>query len=251
MALVWGSQVMKRYRHYQDDKINISGSSQFSDINKLTTLISDKNVIVCDLRSEPHIFITGKTEEDQIISGSVYWYIDENKLTAELSLIEFNEWLKKSITELPKIVEIYTDKSLTSHIRVKLIKIETEEKLVKLVGWGYFQIRIVDHHPPKLEQINDLIRLIKFIPKDTRIHFHCAGGKGRTSTIMMLYDILHNAEHNQLNDIIDRHLKLGGADICIPSVNINRIHLSEQKCKLLSDIYIHRIDNHLTYLTSI
>ena len=41
-------------------------------------------------------------------------------------------------------------------------------------------------------------------------HFHCRAGKGRTTTFLVLYDMLRNAGRVSLKDIVDRQSVLAG-----------------------------------------
>lgn len=50
-------------------------------------------------------------------------------------------------------------------------------------------------------------------PHVTHLHFHCEHGKGRTTTLMVLYDIYRNAHQVPLQDIVDRNFCLGGEDL--------------------------------------
>ena len=48
------------------------------------------------------------------------------------------------------------------------------------------------------------------MPADGWAHFHCRAGKGRTTTFLALYDMLHNARAVALDDIINRQSLLAG-----------------------------------------
>ena len=37
------------------------------------------------------------------------------------------------------------------------------------------------------------------------MHFHCLSGEGRTTLFMMMYDMLHNAKTESLEDIVKRN----------------------------------------------
>ena len=48
------------------------------------------------------------------------------------------------------------------------------------------------------------------MPADGWAHFHCRAGKGRTTTFMVLYDMLRNARSVSLGDIVNRQSALAG-----------------------------------------
>ena len=52
---------------------------------------------------------------------------------------------------------------------------------------------------------------VKKLAPGTWLHFHCRGGKGRSTTFMVLYDILRNGKHVSLDDIVKRQQLLGGS----------------------------------------
>lgn len=61
--------------------------------------------------------------------------------------------------------------------------------------------------------VDEFLAIVKEIPEDTALHFHCANGCGRTTTCMILYDIYKNHAQVSLKDIIDRQWALGGEDV--------------------------------------
>lgn len=58
--------------------------------------------------------------------------------------------------------------------------------------------------------VEDLVKLFKSIPKEDLIYFHCDHGRGRTTTLMILLDIFHNAHDVSFDDIIIRQGIIGG-----------------------------------------
>ena len=68
---------------------------------------------------------------------------------------------------------------------------------------------VTDDQLPKENTINDFIKFVQNTPKDSYLHFYCKAGVGRTTTFMILYDIMKNYNTVPLNDIIIRQVKLG------------------------------------------
>ena len=58
--------------------------------------------------------------------------------------------------------------------------------------------------------VNYFIDIIKSHSEDTWFHFHCKAGVGRTTTFMIMYDIIKNGNNVSLNDIIGRQVLLSG-----------------------------------------
>lgn len=51
------------------------------------------------------------------------------------------------------------------------------------------------------------------IPKDAWLHFHCRGGRDRTTITMTIIDILQNGKNVSLENIVKRQNLLGGINL--------------------------------------
>ncbi len=63
------------------------------------------------------------------------------------------------------------------------------------------------------EFVDRLVNLFESFPKGSWVHFHCAGGRGRTTTVAIMYDIFRNGTDAPLNDITFHHFCLGGENM--------------------------------------
>lgn len=61
--------------------------------------------------------------------------------------------------------------------------------------------------------VEGLIKIFETTPPDTLMYFHCGHGQGRTTTLLTLLDIFHNARDVSLHDIIARQYLLGGENL--------------------------------------
>jgi protein-tyrosine phosphatase len=59
------------------------------------------------------------------------------------------------------------------------------------------------------EEVDRFILAIRALPENGWAHFHCEAGRGRTTTFMVLYDMLRNATQVSLNDIVRRQRLIG------------------------------------------
>ncbi len=92
--------------------------------------------------------------------------------------------------------------------------IETESQILDQQGIHYVKFDLArQHFASKWDFIDNAIALFESLPSNTWIHFHCAGGRGRTTTLMIMYDIFRNAKTTSLDDILSHHLCLGGENI--------------------------------------
>lgn len=185
--------------------LKVSGSEQFSEKTFAELVhnipVSPQKLIVLDLRQESHGFINGEP---------VYWF-DGNYNYANrqksLSEIERDECQRLNLAAKSKKIMI----NHSSQVTVKSAK--TERDVVEGRGSTYIRLPVTDHNPPTNQTIDQFITLINTLPNDCWLHFHCKGGKGRTSTFLTLCDIIKNAPRVSLEDILARQNLIGGYDL--------------------------------------
>lgn len=77
---------------------------------------------------------------------------------------------------------------------VTLTENKLDESILKAYGMRSVQIPIVDFTPPTLEQIDQFVRTVRAaIDRDQRVAVHCAGGKGRTGTMVAAWFVANGA----------------------------------------------------------
>ena len=75
----------------------------------------------------------------------------------------------------------------------------------------------MDHARPLDDEVDRFIRAVRALPENAWAHFHCEAGLGRTTTFMVLYDMLRNANRMSLEDIVRRQKVLSnGYDVLQP-----------------------------------
>lgn len=89
----------------------------------------------------------------------------------------------------------------------------SEEEVVKGHGYEYINLYQRRRDTPAGEMVDRFIGLVENLPQDGWIHFHCRGGKGRTTSFMVMFDILKNGRNISLEEIVRRHHLLGGIDL--------------------------------------
>lgn len=179
----------------------ISGSAQFcpKNISQLGTMMKEsgyisEKLIVLDLRLESHGFIN---------DIPVSWTVKHN-----------NANLGKSLDEVLADEQTKLELSLNSKELdgIPIYDISTERQLTEGLGWEYIRLPVQDHYKPDPEIVRIFLKLIQNNP-DTWIHIHCAGGRGRTTLFLSLYDIYHNAGIITLDDILKRQRAINGQDL--------------------------------------
>lgn len=182
------------------DKLNISGSAQFSEYN-LPALIkaigTSIPITIVDLRQESHGFINGL---------SVSWANLKNNANEGLNR---DQVLKD---EANKLKSIKLNEPMTFYNKpnesIVPIKVQDENELVKSNSVSYNRITVRDGGIPSDEMVDYFIESVKEKPQNSWLHFHCKAGVGRTTTFMIMYDMIKNSKETSVDDIISRQLAL-------------------------------------------
>ena len=205
------------------DKLNISGSAQFSDsgLSLIKEAIDNKfSVIDIDLRQESHGFVNGI---------AISWEGKKNNLNKGLSLCEVLATENKLLASI-KLREPLTFSNKKETIIPKSVQNELELTTSKDIE--YIRIPITDGGFPTDDIIEYFIDFVKNQPEDSWLHFHCKEGIGRTTTFMIMYDIIKNHKDVSLNDIIKRQVVLSGM-----SDRSGQGFYSGKHSKFLNDFY--------------
>ncbi|WP_078022934.1 fused DSP-PTPase phosphatase/NAD kinase-like protein [Clostridium tepidum] len=186
------------------DKLNISGSKQFSEQNLPLVISNIKTslpITVVDIRQESHGFINGMP---------VSWANKKNNANVGLTK---DEVLKDENNKLNSI-KLNSPISFYNHPNKTIIptKVENEEKLVKHSSLSYIRVPVTDTKLPTDDMVDYFVDVIKSNPRDIWYHFHCKQGIGRTTTFMIMYDMMRNGKEVSADDIIKRQLLLADFD---------------------------------------
>ncbi|OJX12254.1 MAG: hypothetical protein BGO77_03645 [Caedibacter sp. 37-49] len=193
--------------------LKVSASAQFSKRNILAALSQmDGKIYIIDLRKESHGFLNGNAIS---WSGKRNWAnegkTDDFVNTLELSLFQHLNTLKQiSICYFPKVQRTRACKEPDSF---NIDTTETEEQLIKQLGLEYRRFPVLDKWRPDDQVIDQFLQFIRSLPKNAWLHFHCRGGSGRTTTFLVMYDIIKNGKNVKLEDIIARHALAGVRDL--------------------------------------
>lgn len=237
------------------DTLNMSGSAQFSVLqlqeilNKLATYgINPDKVIVVDLRGEPHAFINDypvmwySSQAWWTFSDPVALVIAKEKDHLDSLSIGQQVSLKRIATKdhqgQPEVIDVFTD---------QISSLKTEEQVVHAASAHYVRIPVTDHMRPEDKDVDQFLTFVKALPPGVWVHFHCHGGHGRTSTFMIMYDIMRNPTLS-LQNILDRQVKIGSMDVRHISGAGKSYKIADQKDRLhfirLFYQYVHSHDGY-------
>jgi protein tyrosine phosphatase len=236
----------KRYRNaYKLNlPLNASASAQpnLSDLKTIIkkTNLNSKQVYIIDLRQEPHGFLN---------EYAVSWYGFRNQLPNSVEKKLIKELANKKIVKVYKNLNKLNDGHVNpkEHKTIKVKQVLTEKDLVeKLLNSNYKRILVTDHFAPQESQVDLFVKFIKTLPQNSWLHFHCRGGKGRSTTFMVMYDIIKHAKDLSLKDILNRQHKIGGSNLSKNNHSLSRSKWKEapsaERYHFIKIFYMYVID---------
>ncbi|MEB3701591.1 Protein-tyrosine phosphatase family protein [Candidatus Bealeia paramacronuclearis] len=222
------------------DTLNISGSAQYSEEQFSTIKRTIPNLdFVFDLRQESHGFLNGI---------AISWLAPKNWINlglTESQVIQEEESLLNSLKNM-KTVEVYrlakeADKvnatvKLWDTIRPKNVLNEAE--IIKQKKLTYYRIYVADDRPPLDSEVDRFVPFWENVPRNKAVHFHCENGHGRTTTFMVMADILESAKIVSLSDIFARQAAMGGVDLTkLPPLDNYAHPYSQERLEFLKKFY--------------
>lgn len=204
------------------DTLKISGSAQPSGgelaplYQKLKAQAPTAAIYLLDLREESHGFMNDL---------AVSWYIKHNRANVGKSQAQVMAEEKAALETLPGTAVTAvplgkTDTKLFTAYTGRAESVMTEQEAAEKAGFRYMRFAATDQEWPRAELVDAFVDFVKTLPADAWLHFHCHAGHGRTTSFMMMYDILRNPGV-PLEDIAKRHHLLGGTDILAGSTKAN------------------------------
>lgn len=160
-------------------------------------------LFMLDLRQETHAYLN----QQAITLASEYDWINLGK-THEQTLAAEQTWLRGLTTQyyIHNVLTAAQFKSGDySHGRtVEINNISNEQAISEKAGFHYFRLTISDHRAPRDDDTDRFVSFVKRLPEGAWVHTHCRGGKGRTTLVFTMFDMLKNADKVSLDEIIKR-----------------------------------------------
>lgn len=191
------------------EKLKASGSNQFSEkgLKILKERLKGEKIIIVDLRQESHGFIDGVPVSWR---GECNWA----NLHKSLQEIEKDEMERlNSLLKKKSVIAVMFQGEKEIQVKLSVKNVRDEKELCKKMGVGYFRLPVPDHRRPDDKTVDKFIAFIKSMPEGSWLHFHCKAGKGRTSTFLAMYDMMHNAKKVSIDDIILRQYFFGSTNL--------------------------------------
>ena len=203
---------IKKLRLNKELKASASGQFTASELSKLFTVIPalKKHIWIIDLRQESHGFVNGLP---------VTWYTEQNEINLNKTatqILAAERELLNNLSKQQKITVYHLNKLVAGKISagesITLIPedVASEQQLVTNAHGKYQRLYVLDHHRPDDVTVDNFIDFVRTkVTAEDWLHFHCRGGKGRSSTFMAMYDMLKNSCHTSFMEIIQRQARHG------------------------------------------
>ena len=199
--------------------LRASGSGEFTPEGlKLLLARTRGPVTVFDLRQETHIFVNDLP---------VSWYASRDwaNVGRSQSAVEADETARVASLKPGSKLEVRPGHPVKhgngnsvppQHVTVERASIERD--VVQRAGASYVRITVTDHTRPLDDEVDRFVLAVRALSENAWAHFHCEAGLGRTTTFMVLFDILRNANRVSLDDIVGRQKILSnGYDVLQPN----------------------------------
>ena len=187
-------QTAKPVNYRKNEELRMSGSSMYS-IRALKEIAKPAKKLkaplyVFDLRQESHGYVNDKPAT---------WQADHDWANSDLNHDEAIQRERRQLSEL-------AIGSTVDGITVN--STESEESVVRSQGHEYVRLTVTDHLRPTDTEVDRFLSAVRGLPEKSWVHFQCRAGKGRTTTFMVMYDMLHNASNASFDEIIKRNAEL-------------------------------------------
>lgn len=195
--------------------LNISGSAQFTkdQLLNLKNSINKDNICIVDLRQESHGMIN-----DLAISFLNPYKDLNNGFTTEQTIKAENSLLNK--IKIGNTIQLYKHTGIfIKDITVDFIS--NESQLVTEADMKYKRFAVKDNSAPTPDIVDEFVEFIKNKPDDIHLHFHCAAGKGRTTSFMVMYQAMKNNSNLTLEQLLSYQYNIGGVNLHDNNIQYN------------------------------
>ena len=195
--------------------LNISGSAQFTkdQLLNLKNSINKDNICIVDLRQESHGMIN-----DLAISFLNPYKDLNNGFTTEQTIKAENSLLNK--IKIGNTIQLYKHTGIfIKDITVDFIS--NESQLVTEADMQYKRFAVKDNSAPTPAIVDEFVEFIKNKPDDIHLHFHCAAGKGRTTSFMVMYQAMKNNSNLTLEQLLSYQYNIGGVNLHDNNIQYN------------------------------
>ncbi len=175
----------------------------------------DKKIIIIDSMSQYHGYLS-----NQLLTEMPTTFFGYDRET------DIRHWIRRLF--------------LTFTLDIPKNLVVSESDIAKKYGFGYQNLIIDSRIKTPDKHVDKFVTFIESVPEDVWLHFHCRLGKGRTSISLVMLDIMKNAPHVALKDIVNRQHLLGSENLFNTVARHGGSYLSStllKRKKFIEDFY--------------
>ena len=199
----------------RDESLRIAGGGQpskttLAHLHEQLSLSIDTPLWVIDLRQESH----GYLNEDAVSWHGVANAANRGKAAESVERDEQQRLAEAIGTNVQAVPMGHYDEAHIPYTFAEGVTgFATERHIARKSGLGYVRIAATDMHWPEPQAIDDFVRFYRSLPQEHGwLYFHCQAGQGRTTTFMVLYELLESPDRTA-DEAIAHQRALGGADL--------------------------------------
>ena len=199
----------------RDESLRIAGGGQpskttLAHLHEQLSLSIDTPLWVIDLRQESH----GYLNEDAVSWHGVANAANRGKAAESVERDEQQRLAEAIGTNVQAVPMGHYDEAHIPYTFAEGVTgFATERHIARKSGLGYVRIAATDMRWPEPQAIDDFVNFYRSLPKEHGwLYFHCQAGQGRTTTFMVLYEILEHPDCTA-DEAIAHQRALGGADL--------------------------------------
>jgi hypothetical protein len=216
------------------EETRMSGSSQFClGARELFEFLKGQQATVIDLRMESHGFIDD-------LAVSFYCPYNWDRLRGRPSEM-WKEEVKdfQELAQKGKVILYEKEHDKEGAIcgggkTVHFNTAYTEAQALQKEGIKYVRIFVPDHRRPRDREVDQLVDLFA---RNHWLHFHCKAGRGRTTTAMIMRDMVMNARDIALDDILMRNFIYSTLDLSKFDGELVKRQYAEERLDFLGSFY--------------
>ncbi len=203
-----------------DDDLRISGSGQPS-MSGVAMLYNELyrhynkggKIYLVDLRQESHGYFLPADLEAYPVSyyenKNLANFFRGNDEVEDIEIELLNDMIGREVNLLPLG---NFDKKYLHAVSCPVDGVRTEREVAADWGFEYLRLPTTDMYFPAPDVVEKFISFVVNLNENDWVHFHCQGGFGRTTTFMVMYEILKNPDKS-LGEICKHQAEIGGSNL--------------------------------------
>ena len=221
-------------RSFRMDMENLtSGSGQpnefgFEELYRELSRQAEGPLYMVDLRQESHAFVLDEERKEHLSWHTKSNAANQGMGASEVMLDEeqrFGGLAGQTLTAEPMG---NTDvKAGWPAVTMTVKSWQSEEKAATQAGFRYARIAALDMKWPEPQAIDEFLELWQSLPENAWLHLHCHAGHGRTTTFMVLTEMLRHPERSVI-EVCRHQQELGGSNLLKNPERLSGLYLFKQ-----------------------